>query len=397
MTKPVALPSTNVAKTAVTPALIDAAQVVVPCINFAELFAFFTEKLGFAVSLIYPADSPSTAVVVGHGMTVRLDGLADASMTRTPVTFRLQCESMAAVASLVIPTDIRVIFVPKYASAPTMIALSVPAGKPEFALSRAADASEATTVGRAGMIYRDLIPTRLGGRLVASLITIVEGGAVPDYVHFHRIIFQMIFCKSGWVKVVYEGQGEPFVLLAGDCVLQPPEIRHRVLEASAGLQVIELGCPAVHDTIADADLSLPTPDLNPKRSFGGQRFARHVAADAKWLVWRENGKNIHAFEATDVGIAAATNYLAAVNILRLQPGVSSGEFMTSHEGEILFFFVLAGELSVSVQATATTQAEHHVLMADDSVVIPSGASYTVRATAKTAKGSKGFSLLRVAL
>ncbi len=111
-------------------------------------------------------------------------------------------------------------------------------------------------VGRAGMRYRDLIPDRWGGRFIASHITIPEGGPVPDYVHFHKIRFQMIFVKSGWVASVYEDQGEPFVMHAGDCVLQPPEIRHRVLESSPGLEVIEIGCPAEHETIADWALPL---------------------------------------------------------------------------------------------------------------------------------------------
>src|SRR3546814_7577110 len=104
------------------------------------------------------------------------------------------------------------------------------------------------------MHYRDLIPGRLGGRFIASHIRIPDGGEVADYVHYHRVRFQMIFCKTGWVRVVYEDQGPPFVLHAGDCVLQPPQIRHRVLEASAGLEVVELGCPAVHETCADHGL-----------------------------------------------------------------------------------------------------------------------------------------------
>ena len=51
--------------------------------------------------------------------------------------------------------------------------------------------------GRAGMEYRDLIPDRLDGRVIASHIRIAEGGEVPDYVHYHKIKFQMIYCKAG--------------------------------------------------------------------------------------------------------------------------------------------------------------------------------------------------------
>eukprot|EP01052_Picozoa_sp_SAG31_P001309 SAG31_NODE_44_length_31168_cov_16.507290_19_plen_124_part_00 len=60
-------------------------------------------------------------------------------------------------------------------------------------------------------------------------------------VHFHRVAFQIIYCLKGWVRLSYEGQGPPFVLRAGDCVLQPPTIRHRVLESGDGLEVVELG------------------------------------------------------------------------------------------------------------------------------------------------------------
>ena len=40
---------------------------------------------------------------------------------------------------------------------------------------------------------------------------------------FSQVGFQLIFCYRGWVEVVYEDQGAPFVLHAGDCVIQGPE------------------------------------------------------------------------------------------------------------------------------------------------------------------------------
>ena len=119
--------------------------------------------------------------------------------------------------------------------------------------------------GRAGMEYRDLIPGRLGGKVVASHIRLTPGGEVADYVHYHKVAFQMIFCFAGAIRVVYEDQGEPFWLRPGDCVLQPPEIRHRVLEAEAGSEVIEIGCPAVHETWVDHEMQLPTVEYRPER------------------------------------------------------------------------------------------------------------------------------------
>ena len=44
---------------------------------------------------------------------------------------------------------------------------------------------------------------------------------MPDMVHYHSIGFQLIFCYKGWVRVVYEDQWAPFVLKAGECLLQP--------------------------------------------------------------------------------------------------------------------------------------------------------------------------------
>ena len=184
---------------------------------------------------------------------------------------------------------------------------------PSFVVTRAG----AWHTGRAGMQYRDLIPDRQGGRFVASHIRIVDGGPVPDYVHYHAIRFQMIYCHRGWVRLVYEDQGEPFVMSAGQCVLQPPQIRHRVLEASAGLEVIEVGTPAVHPTFADHEMTLPNGTRD--REYGGQRF---VFGDCSQ-------------------IAAATRGVAAVNVRDRARGAFR------HEAELFFGFVRQGTLTVT--------------------------------------------------
>ncbi len=217
------------------------------------------------------------------------------------------------------------------------------------------------------MQYRDLIPSRLGGRFIASHIRIPDGGPVPDYVHFHRIRFQMIYCKAGWARLVYEDQGAPFLFHAGDCVLQPPEIRHRVLEASAGLEVVEIGCPAVHETFADHAMSLPTPHLLPARDFGGQRFVRHVAAEARWQAWRAEG-----FEMRDTGIAAATDGLAGVRVVRARDNTAAKAAFKPHGGEFLFLFVLRGDVALDVQGHG-----QHRLKTNDSCVIPADAAYAL--------------------
>ena len=49
----------------------------------------------------------------------------------------------------------------------------------EFVVRELRDA-DPWVIGRAGMHYRDLIPSRLGGSIIASHIRIPEGGPVPD-------------------------------------------------------------------------------------------------------------------------------------------------------------------------------------------------------------------------
>ena len=189
------------------------------------------------------------------------------------------------------------------------------------------------------MRYRDLIPGRLSGRYIASHIEIPDGGEVPDYVHFHDVVFQMIFCAAGWVRVVYEDQGEPFVLRAGDCVLQPPLIRHRVLEASPGLEVIEIGCPAEHLTRRDHRLDLPTSPRRPTRDFSGQRFVHHVAAGAPTAPWR--GTDL---PCRDTGIGAATDGLAKV-VVANGPGATP---WLETVDDMTLLCVLAGSASLEL-------------------------------------------------
>jgi quercetin dioxygenase-like cupin family protein len=190
-------------------------------------------------------------------------------------------------------------------------------------------------------------------------------------VHFHRIRFQMIYCTTGWARLAYEDQGAPFLFHAGDCVLQPPEIRHRVLEASDGLEVIEIGCPALHETFADHAMTLPTPHLLPARDFGGQRFVRHIAAEAKWRPWRAPG-----FEMRDTGIADATDGLAGARVVRTTD--SAETTLPAHGGEFLFLFVLGGDVTLEVQGHG-----RHRLKANDSCVVPAGADYALEAGADT--------------
>ncbi len=70
-------------------------------------------------------------------------------------------------------------------------------------------------------------------------------------------------------------------LTPGDCFIQPPEIRHRVMEASENLQVIEIGVPADHVTEIDHEMRLPTPELRPEREWSGQRFVHDIGGQGQ--------------------------------------------------------------------------------------------------------------------
>ena len=226
------------------PDTIRSAQVCLPSTDLSADLAFFTETLGFRLDTIYPADDPAVATVSGHGLTVRLER----GSAVPPGVLRLLCDDPDGVAggrrNLTAPNGVRIRLVE--ANPP----LEIPPTVHAFLVRRLKD-NTPWIIGRAGMQYRDLIPGRLGGSIIASHIRIPDAGPVPDMVHFHTVGFQLIFCVSGWVRLVYEDQGPPFDLCAGDAVIQPPQIRHRVLESSPGLEVIEIGCPAEHMTCVD--------------------------------------------------------------------------------------------------------------------------------------------------
>jgi quercetin dioxygenase-like cupin family protein len=124
--------------------------------------------------------------------------------------------------------------------------------------------------GRAGMEYRDLITARLD--VAVSHIRLTSGGPVPDYVHYHNVDFQLIYCLTGRIRVVYEDQGEPFWLESGDCVVQPSGIRHRVLECTGGSEVVEVSMPAEHETWVEHEITLPTSSVQPDRLYQNRPF-----------------------------------------------------------------------------------------------------------------------------
>jgi quercetin dioxygenase-like cupin family protein len=327
---------------------IHSAEVVVPCADLDADLAALTNVVGLRVDAVFPADAPRVAVVSGHGVRLRLDTEAE------PCAGTVRVASGEAHDTIVLSSGWRFVFVPLRARVP------MPPVRPAFVLARAADARWGA--GRAGMGYRDLDPGRQGGAFVASHIRIPGGGPVPDYVHFHRVRFQMIFCHRGSVRVVYEDQGEPFWMHPGDCVLQPPEIRHRVLESSDDLEVVEIASPAEHETLADHEMVLPNDRVRPDREFSGQRFLRAVADGADW-----SRRAAEGFEARETGMAAATAGLADAVVVRAAGG--DGFRVLPHDDDLHVVFVRSGGGSLGMHG------EEHRLASGDAFVSPRGAGY----------------------
>tara|TARA_B100000700_G_C14304392_1_gene516341 strand:+ start:111 stop:479 length:369 start_codon:yes stop_codon:yes gene_type:complete len=98
--------------------------------------------------------------------------------------------------------------------------------------------------------YRNLgIEAATFGNLGANVIKSVPGKKSKGDWHYHKLEFQMVYILKGWVTFEYEGKGT-FTLQKGDTVCQPPKIRHREIEHSDDLELIEITSPAIFDTFS---------------------------------------------------------------------------------------------------------------------------------------------------
>jgi len=328
------------------------AEVLLPTEELRNDLPFYTETLGMRLDSIFPADDPATACFSGHGLNIRIDKAA----TVSPGVLRILTDDVAGFADgateLVAPNGTRIEI---HALTPRV---ELPTTQHEFAVRRLRDEAP-WVIGRAGMHYRDLIPSRLGGSIIASHIRIPDGGPVPDTVHYHTVGFQLIYCLNGWVDVLYEDQGDMIRLNAGDCVTQPPQIRHRVCHASANIEVLEIGVPAEHVTTIDHNFTLPNAKGDPNREWDGQTFVHHLVSEAVWEAHR-----IPGFECRDTGVKTGTKGVAGIQVARYRDGAPP---KTSHDADIHFSFLING--SVCLQAEGQ---EPRALEAGDAFVVPPG-------------------------
>jgi uncharacterized RmlC-like cupin family protein len=99
--------------------------------------------------------------------------------------------------------------------------------------------------------YRDLgVKDATHGMVVAHVIRFIPP-CDPKEVskeHYHDTEFQMIYVLKGWITSSFEDQGT-HTMKAGDAWLQPPRIKHKVLDYSDDCEVLEIVMPANFKTV----------------------------------------------------------------------------------------------------------------------------------------------------
>jgi quercetin dioxygenase-like cupin family protein len=99
--------------------------------------------------------------------------------------------------------------------------------------------------------YRDLgISAATGGLVQAHVVRFqppfrAEEVAIP---HYHDVEFQMIYVLKGSMTSEFEGQGT-ITMRAGSCWIQPPRIKHKVVDYSDDCEVLEIVLPADFKTV----------------------------------------------------------------------------------------------------------------------------------------------------
>ena len=142
---------------------------------------------------------------------------------------------------------------PKAAAKPKTKPKAVAKARPRhrFTVSHHRDEDFRTDGLRAYAAYRNLgIDAATDGMVVAQVIRFVPP-CRPEEVsklHYHDVDFQMVYVLKGWMTSEFEGQGA-ITMKAGSCWIQPPRIRHKVVDYSDDCEVLEIVLPAEFETV----------------------------------------------------------------------------------------------------------------------------------------------------
>ena len=119
----------------------------------------------------------------------------------------------------------------------------------QLSINRLTSGSFKKATPRAAFAYRDLgITLATAGRVGADTSRLT--GLSKDFSepHFHKLRCHIVYVTKGWVKIEYEGHGT-VRLKVGDCVYQPPRIRHRLVDASGDVEILQVTIPAGVETV----------------------------------------------------------------------------------------------------------------------------------------------------
>ena len=98
--------------------------------------------------------------------------------------------------------------------------------------------------------YRDLgMSEATNGLLQAHVIRLLPpcDPKVVSKRHYHDVDLQMIYVLKGWIKGEYDGQ--VVTMREGAAWLQPPRIKHTVLDYSDDCELLEVIVPADFKTV----------------------------------------------------------------------------------------------------------------------------------------------------
>jgi quercetin dioxygenase-like cupin family protein len=102
---------------------------------------------------------------------------------------------------------------------------------------------------RSYFVYRDLQATEPSNGLASAQIIKATAACEEGMgVHHHVLAFQLTYVIKGWVTIDYPEAGERHTLVEGDCVVQPPRLRHELVAFSEDLEVLEVAAPAAYET-----------------------------------------------------------------------------------------------------------------------------------------------------
>jgi mannose-6-phosphate isomerase-like protein (cupin superfamily) len=125
-----------------------------------------------------------------------------------------------------------------------------PRGKQRFTVSHPSAGDFAGGLRRYAK-YRDLgISAATNGLVQAHVVQFVPP-CRPEEVsklHYHDVEFQMVYVLKGSIKTELEGQGA-ITMREGSCWIQPPRVKHKVLDYSDDCQVLEIVLPADFKTV----------------------------------------------------------------------------------------------------------------------------------------------------